>query len=433
MSAPTAAASPTISTEVKRAAALLAIALLASPAHAPAARVASVTLGPATIDLPAAFDGWTRKDAHDGVLLQQSFAPANGRKGFALVLMTTPKPQGASFDLDFDAFVHSIRQIRRDEKAFIVQDGKTADGHRIHVEQRCCRTTEDVSMNAWHVGVQTPGQEQFFMLLLIRLERADENRLRDAFQAMIRSLRPLPADHGFVLVPKPDPEASIDGLFSRTVNGLSPNVYGGLDFTSSQETLLFDPGGLYTTEMPADGIAEHCRDQPQSCGTYRLSGSGAGMHLDRMEVENPFGMVKRSSDPAKRDADSLTIGTDSYRAIPKAPAGQRFDGVWTSLWGSSGPTGSLGGTRTLTLHRDGRFSREGFTGFSSMPGAGSTGATVVGQSTRPLEAGRYQVEGYRLTLSGDDGRRETLSLFEPDVGSDSLLVIGGANYLKQGR
>ena len=129
----------------------------------------------------------------------------------------------------------------------------------------------------------------------------------------------------------------------------------------------------------------------------------------------------------------MTIGDKSYAGIPPFAEGHRFSGTWSHTFGSSGPTGSVGGARTLTLTPDGRFTREGSTGFSSTGGAVDGGSTVAGHSRRPVQSGRYAVSGYRITLTDEAGGAESLSLFAPDRDGDKLLVIGGSNYLKQGR
>jgi hypothetical protein len=411
---------------------LLALAALGS---APA-QASPLALGGSTLDVPASFAEWTRKDAPDGVLLQRLIEPkdARGRKGFAIVLLGAPKTVVASFEQDFAAFTRSLRQVPA-EKAFTVQDGLTSDGHRIHLEQRCCRSTEGMKMNVWHVGVATAGHEQFLMLLAMGLERDTEDPIRDAFQALVRSLRPDPADHGFVLTPASG--GALDGLYTRTTTSLTPNVFGGLNFTANQDTLLFDPGGLYATEVPHDGdLTAECRTVPQLCGTYAVRTGGffgGAPHLERTIVENAFGMVRHADDPLVQTGDTLTIGTLGYRRVQPFAPGQHLAGTWTNTWGTSGPTGSVGGARTLTLTADGRFTREGFTSFATGQGSSNTGASVVGNATRPSQTGRYELGGYRLTLTGDDGRVDTLSLFAPDPGSRGLLVIGGANYLAQGK
>ena len=415
---------------------MLALALLAAASLAPAAG-ATLALGGSSLDVPTAFEGWTRKDTADGVLFQRLVEPIEprGRKGFAIVLVGAPKPAAASFEQAFAAFTRTVRQVPA-EKPLVVQDGLTLDGHRIRVEQRCCRSTDGTGMNVWHVGVLSPGHEQYLMLLVMGLEREAEVPIREAFQAMVRSLRPRPNDHGFALAPVSG-DGGLDGLYARTVTGLSPNVFGGLNFTAHQETLLFESGGLYASEVPRDGdLAAHCRTTPQECGTYAVTGGGLfsrGRRIARTVVETPFGAVRRTDEALVREGDTLTVGEMAYRHVSPFPAGQRLNGTWTHNWGTSGPAGSVGGTHRLTLAADGRFARDGFTGFATGTGPSNTGASVVGNAVRPGQSGRYALDGYRLTLTGEDGRAETLSVFAPDAGSQTLLVIGGANYLKEGR
>ena len=414
----------------------LLLAAFAAGTAVPAAG-ATLALGGSSLDVPAPFEGWTRKDAPDGVLFQRLVEPAgpHGRKGFAIALVGAPKPASASFEQAFATFTRTLRQVPL-EKALVAQDGATLDGHRIRVEQRCCRSTDGVGMNVWHVGVLSPGREQYLMLLAMGLEREAEAPIREVFQSMVRSLRPRASDHGFALAPKSG-DGGLDGLYTRTVTGLSPNVFGGVNFTARQETLLFEPGGLYTTEVPHDGdLAGHCRTTPQECGTYAVTGGGLfgrATRIARVVVETPFGMVRRTDEPLVRAGETLTIGDMAYQHVRPFPAGQRLAGTWTQTWGTSGPAGSVGGTRSLTLTADGRFRRDGFTGFTTGIGPSNTGASVVGNAVRPSQAGRYAVEGYRLTLTGEDGKAEAVSLFAPDAGSQKLLVIGGANYLLQGR
>lgn len=408
--------------------------LVAAAVGGPTSFGATLTLGSSNLDVPASVEAWVRRDLPDGVLMQRVIEPSNPRqrKGFALLLLGAPRAANA-FEQDFAAFARTPRQVPA-TKALVTQDGVTSDGHRIHVEQRCCRSTDGIGMNVWHVGIATPGHEQFLMLLTMALDHAAEDTIRDDFQAMVRSLRPTAGDHGFVLAAKPG-EGGLDGLYTRTVNDLSPNVFGGLAFTSRQEILLFDPKGLYANEMPKTGdLAALCRGTPQNCGTYAVSGGGffGGQRMRRLEVTSPFGIVKRADEPLSRQSDTLKIGDTVYRNVRGFHAGQRLSGTWTELYGSSGPAGSVGGSHTLALHPDGRFDREGFVGFATGPAPGANGATVVGNAKRPVSGGRYDLSGYRLTLTNDDGRIETLSIFAPDP-SDKLLVIGGGNYLKQGR
>jgi hypothetical protein len=400
------------------------------------ARPAETALGSARFDLPATFDDWTRREANDGLLFQRVYEPAGprGRKGIAILLVAKPRPASGAFDTAFMQFVRGFKQVPTEGKPLTAKAGETLDGHPIRIEQRCCRSSDGLRMNAWFVGIAAGGSEHYLILLTLQLERDAEKPVREGFEALVRAYRPTRDDRGLVLAPKSG-DGGMDGLYARTETRLMPNAFGGLDFTADQATLLFDKGGLFTTELPRDGdIAGHCRTEVATCGTYALKGGWLSANrIDRVEIENAFGLVTRSSDAFTRTKDGIKIGDKTYATMPPFADGHRFSGTWSHTFGSSGPTGSVGGARTLTLSPDGRFTREGSTGFSSTGGAIDGGTTVAGHSRRPVQSGRYAVSGFRITLTDDAGGAESLSLFAPDRDKDKLLVIGGANYLKQGK
>lgn len=419
----------------RRAAGASAVLALLLAAGQPA-RPAETALGSARFDLPAAFDDWTRREANDGLLFQRVYEPAGprGRKGVAILLVAKPRPASGAFDTAFTQFVRGFRQVPTEGKPLTAKAGETLDGHPIRIEQRCCRSSDGLRMNAWFVGIAAGGSEHYLMLLTLQLERDAEKPVREGFEALVRAYRPTKDDRGLVLAPKSG-DGGMDGLYARTETRLMPNAFGGLDFTADQATLLFDKGGLFTTELPRDGdIAGHCRTEVATCGTYALKGGWLSANrIDRVEIENAFGLVTRSSEAFTRTKDGIKIGDNTYATMPPFADGHRFSGTWSHTFGSSGPTGSVGGARTLTLSPDGRFTREGSTGFSSTGGAIDGGTTVAGHSRRPVQSGRYAVSGFRITLTDDAGGAESLSLFAPDRDKDKLLVIGGANYLKQGK
>ena len=400
------------------------------------ARATEVTLGSSRFELPAVFEGWTRREAGDGLVFERVFEPTTprGRKGAAILIVAKPTPASGRFDDTFGAFVRSLKQIPPGEKPLTSRTGETLDGHRIRVEQRCCRTTEGLRMAAWHIGIATKSSEHFLMLLTLQTEREQEKPIREGFEALVASYRPAKDDRGLALSPARG-DGGLDGLYTRTKTQLRPNAFGGMDFTADQDTLLFDKGGLYTTELPRAGdMTAHCRSEPKSCGTYALKGGWfSADRIERVEVEDGFGRVTRSGEAFSRTKDGLTLGDHTYFAVPPFADGHRFDGTWNHTFGSSGAMGSVGGTHTLALTPDGRFTREGGVGFSSTGGSMDGSTVVAGHSRRPVRNGRYTVSGYRLTLTDETGAEETLSLFAPDRDSHKLLVIGGANYLRKGR
>ena len=204
-------------------------------------RAAETGIGSARFDLPAAFEEWTRRDASDGLLFQRVYEPTTprGRKGMAILLVAKPKPASSAFDAAFAQFVRGFKQIPTEGKPLTARSGETLDGHRIRIEQRCCRSSEGLRMNAWQVGIAAGVSEHYLMLLTLQLEREAEKPVREAFEALVRSYRPTKADRGFVPEPKPG-DGGMEGLFSRTETRLMPNAFGGMDFIDDQATLLFD-------------------------------------------------------------------------------------------------------------------------------------------------------------------------------------------------
>lgn len=189
------------------------VLLLAATRAAPSAEIAH---GPARFDLPGLFEGWTRKDVSDGLVSERVFEPTTPRerKGAAILIVARPKPASPRFADGFDAFVRSLKQVPADRKPLIARAGETLDGHRIRVEQRCCRATDGLRMNAWHVGIAAGASEHCLVLLTLQPERESETPLREAFEALLRTDRPSLADRGLVLAPTSG-DGGLDGLYTR--------------------------------------------------------------------------------------------------------------------------------------------------------------------------------------------------------------------------
>ncbi|MGO7785634.1 hypothetical protein ACC717_36975, partial [Rhizobium ruizarguesonis] len=78
----------------------------------------------------------------------------------------------------------------------------------------------------------------------------------------------------------------------------------------------------------------------------------------------------------------------------------------------------------------GTFELAGWSGASMTNEIGGSQSCFTTSSNRPGASGRYKLSGYRLYLTDLSVKTETMSIFEPDKGSDGLLVINGNNYLK---
>ncbi|GJD95870.1 hypothetical protein [Methylobacterium iners] len=401
-----------------------------------------------TLLLPGSAEGWTRKDLSDGVILQKTLPsdPAQGRRrpGAALIQITKPTAPNTPFPTAFQGYVAGLKALAR-QKPITKGTGVTVNGHAFAFERRCCgRANEgqpnEVRADGVFVGVGSPRAHHFLSLTTLQLSSDDAKPVEAEFEAVVRSLRPGPDDRPFALQPPKD-GGGLDGTYTHLSTGIRPNPFGGTDFYAENEIMMFAPSGLYSREIPKDGLtlAEHCRATPTDCGTYRLSGRWmrGAERIELTEVENRFGMLSREEKPLTRKGEDLVIGEAEYRRIAPLPEGSPFEGTWRYLFAQSGSgafsSGSIAVERTLSFSRDGRFRRTGGVGFSSSTDTGTGTTGLAGSNKRLLEEGRYEVMGHALTLLGDDGRSERLSLFAPEHGSDRLLVINGGNYLKQDR
>lgn len=411
-------------------------ALLALCLAWPAAAAPTTLPNGVTLDLPT--EGWERREAKGGAtLLQKKFAAdADNKGGGAMISLIGPV--GGGFEANVAGMFKSIPELAT-QKPTTKKAGKTVNGHAIRMEYRCCARRESIRMDAHAVGIDAGGKQYFAMLLEINTRGERSKALEAEFEAMIRSLRPTSGDRAFALEP-PKGSGGLEGVFTTLHTGLMPNAFGGMDFQAESRIMAFDPAGLYATELPRGGasLADHCRKKPTDCGTYRLVGGGllsSPSQIELSEVANSFGMIETAAKPFARDGRNLKLDKTVWKQVPPLPRGTPYEGSWTYSWASSGMTatssGGVSSQRTLRMTRSGEFWRTGYTGVMSSHETGGTRTSVAGGNQRPAEHGRYQVEGYTMTLTGDDGQVQVMSLFQPDGKEQGLLVLDGGNYLNR--
>lgn len=380
--------------------------------------------------------GWERgAEAASGPwAVQRRFAPdRRGRDGgVAIIQIARPIPVSAG---DAEALLArmtaSFPELARARPSRA--DGITVNGHRLLHQTHCCGTRDGKRLGLEMVIITTDSRHHLLALVSLGLRGDARQQAREDFGALVRSFRPTQADRPFGLEP-PKGAGGLHGVFTHQETGLRPNAFGGMDFIAESRILVLDGSGLFGRAIPPDNdLAAHCRAAPARCGIYRLLPEN-----DRIEmtgVSGRLGMLRVRQEPFARQGDDIRIGRVLHRHIPPMPRGTTFDGTWRHFAASSGSgaftSGGVASERTLTLTRDGRFHRTRWAGatFSSEVSGNRTGVGVSSRS--PATSGRYEVEGYHLTLLGEDGQRERLTLIRPDPGSDRLLVINGGNYLRR--
>jgi len=390
----------------------------------------TLTLDGVSFDVP---EGWERQDSQVGVLLMQQFPKTEDASMAAGMIQIVPVGRGPdTLDANVADMVALVPEFV-DDDPMTDSAGTTAAGHRIKVQYRCCEYRGDISMGQSVAGVAAQNGQLLASLVFMNIASDHEDTASADFEALVRSIR-FEGDSVSGLTPA-EGDGGLEGVFTHLDFGLMPNVFGGLDFQSDNQIAMFDPGGLFSTTIPPGGrsVADYCAETPRDCGTYRLKGGGWFGGADEIEMRsviNDYGVIKTETMSFAREGENLKIDDGDYRRMPPFEDGTRFNGRWTYVWASSGMTamgsGGVASQQTLILSPDGRFSRDGWSGGMNSNSLG--GVTV--SSTRPTNQGTYTVSGYTLTLTNADGTTEKLSIFEPDIGSDELLVIDGNNFLK---
>lgn len=392
---------------------------------APPALAEIVTLGDVSFEIP---EGWSRRDAGGAVAFSREFpATADTGRSSALIQVLRVDATAAQLDANFRETIAVLPEFVGDDP-IMASEGQTGAGHQIRVERRCCETSRDLSMGQTVVAIATDDTQILAQLVMINTD-SDYEDLADAdFAALVRSIR-FPGDDDALLFAAGD-GGGLEGVFTHLETYLMPNVFGGLDFTVENEVVAFDPSGFFSDTLPGDALAAYCAGAPRGCGTYRLLGAESAQQIEMRRVTDAFGTIETETLSFAPNGEDLMIDGDVYDRVPPFPEGTLLEGTWTYSWVSTGITATTTGTiaiqRTLVLDAAGNFRRDGWSGGTVGTGTGVVTATAGNAGA----AGTYTLSGYTLTLVGGDGAMERLSVFAPERDSTELLVINGANYLR---
>lgn len=398
--------------------------------------------GTLLLELPPASAGWSIKETADGATLQKHIPPrrAGDRGGGALIQIVAPVQFSSAndFTAGMGKLTAALPELAREHPLRLLR-GVTINGDQMVVEERCCARRNDISMAETVVGIQGRGRQAFALLTELNLDGDDQKGVENEFERLIRSWRLDSGDKVFGLAGGKD-DAGLEGIYTYFVSGVRPNGFGSMTMYAQNKIAMFDPSGLISHNIPPPGqnVAGFCRDKLFNCAIYRLLGGGVLRKPDRIEILEPsnvYGMFARHEEPLVRDGNDLKIGAMSYRRLPPLAKGTRLSGTWRYSYAaggnSVGTSGAVAVERRLTLAADGRFSRTGWGGASVTSESGGAKTGVTSSHDLPAQAGRYEIDGYHLALTGDDGARESVSIFESQQGSDQMLTIDGGNYLKQ--
>jgi hypothetical protein len=236
----------------------------------------------------------------------------------------------------------------------------------------------------------------------------------------------------------PATQIKLQGLYYGSELGNQLNfATNAYEFRAINYFYLFSPDGRVYYGLPpvewienfdADDIAEQ---DSSNLGYYSVSGE---------EITFSFPDAEPYTQAFRRTNERLFLGNVQLDAMKPLPSSFILSGTYyyqsfTNLStpggvDAGGIEGSVSGQSTITFYPDGRFDSSSFVS-SVSTGAAANATTSETQSG----SGTYSFQNYRLILSYDDGRQQTVSFFvnpQEEVSSTSGLVfIEGVGWLRQ--
>ena len=249
--------------------------------------------------------------------------------------------------------------------------GVTVNGHPMLWVQRCCRARNGIYAEAHFVDIENPRGAVFLMLVMVGTRRKDTGSLEAEFAAVVRTVRPSPADHVLDFAAMSG-DAGLEGAWITLATRLRPNTSGGIDLFADKRSHAVRPRRHFRPRRSARQAGAGCFLRREAARMRLLSLAHGSIVVEK--VANDHGMLEREERPLTCSATELGIGTQRWRPVVPLAVGSRLDGSWRHLFASAGQgafsSGGVTVKRVLTLTPNGRFTRTGFAGFSGSNEAG---------------------------------------------------------------
>ncbi|MCX8020830.1 MAG: hypothetical protein N2747_10085 [Chitinophagaceae bacterium] len=241
----------------------------------------------------------------------------------------------------------------------------------------------------------------------------------------------------------------IRAMYVANIMRMVPNTYGfGYTYRNFNTFwVILNNGKVYfgpPPPNPSDFDYESACRKEDACATYTDKGSSIVFTWKNIPVSLPDGSSIIKLKPAYSGQTGQTI----FKKIA-AENNLRLEGAFSRKTfvdiSSSVTSGNVSGETVFVFSRDGRFSIYGFSGFSAtskgtpMGSVQSPGAITpppppanvnVGRSSENFRYGTYEIRNNQLILTFSDGKREQYFFFRYPGEENSVIAIGGVNYIK---
>jgi hypothetical protein len=386
-------------------------------------------LGELTFSTPP---GWRIERSREDLITLQH----NSARGKTSLIMILSGPMRGAISEDFRQYVRSVLS-RFELKLNRLYAGKTAYGHQAAYFDETIRDSRS-GQRFEATGVAQAFGARIYVAILLRADDGETYKRRREFEELAGTFRFRGDNSDPVWNPLNPPKGAggLEGLYfgSQLQNHL--NAFGGMDLIAERRYMVFFPNGQVYRGLPDDGrvtdldFAEALKNNREKLGVYRLQGNQI-----IFEFLSDFGVIEENAVPYKRrDSNSVTFSWYASMGRLYPVQNLRLSGTYTSTFGSSGTIGSqtagVFSQKFIEFTPDGRYRKAGFT-------SASVTNDAVGFATGPVknpkvpQTGRYTINGFRMTLTPDNGPPEhfTIVLEDPSPTTKALFINDSA-YLK---
>lgn len=377
--------------------------------------------------------GWHQLEQNGSIVFVPNDRPLN-QAGAFLAILPGQELQG-DFRATFDNAVKASLAGARVTKGGDVTATNAEEGYPVLFTILVSEDSAGKSAFRFYLACN-PGN-RFEMVAFIATNADDFQRYRDTLDTFIRNMdfanRHEPKK-GVPNVPSAAPRPAsgnaLTGLYVATESRQQFNpVTKYYDYIVRRVYYLFAPDGRVYYGLPKDGnfnnfdFARAAREDAANVGSYQINGN-----------QLQFSFQGRNNPPVAftRTQNGFRLGNTVYYRVSGFD-GLRLNGTYsirsfTNTSAGNNTTGGVAGERVIAFSGDGRFSEQGFVGFS-----GSGASAGAAGSSRNSGSGSYQIRENTLELNYADGRRERYSFFvypeNVNENPPGLIIINGGAFL----
>jgi len=411
--------------------------------------------GNVKFDIPS---GWQRLEQGQFAVL----APNDLTTSEKLIIVISP---GQELTSDFRAAFEATLQNALAANEKLVGSSETQlnrenEGYDVLTKTLTVENVDDSNRTIRLYIAANPGK-RLEMIVILANDQALFKKYETAVQAFITSCTfanftktgndaTVNADKPVGNPPSSNRYTEIEGLYVANILQNVPKTFGfGYEYRNFNVFWLLLSGGRIYFGLPDGDPAQFDferagREKPEKCGTYQISNSQIQLQWRGKPVSFNRGqeLVDLSA------AYSGQTGRTFFRRV-SSENGVRLNGVFArrsfAHLSSAITDGGVSGETRFSFSSDGRFTIEGFIGFSAstkgrpldsgrdptaITPASPNGNVLAIGSNNNTQSGTYQIRNNVLELTYADGHREGFFFFRVPQEEDKVICINGTNYLR---